>query len=197
MTSFPGTLREVDTIFTRNAIWVGRTQGVGVISAADAINWSLSGPMLRASGVPFDVRKDRPYLGYETFDFDIPVGQHGDIYDRYLIRMDEMRQSLRILEQVLPHLKRTQGGPIVSEKPQYGLRAPRSGEAYGRVENPKGELGYYVTSKRRGANPERYHVRAPSFINLTALGPMGRGNKVADLVAVLGSIDIVLGEVDR
>jgi NADH-quinone oxidoreductase subunit D/NADH-quinone oxidoreductase subunit C/D len=125
------------------------------------------------------------------------VRYNGDIYDRYLVRMDEMRQSLRILEQVVPHLKATAGAPVVSGKPQYALRAPRAGESYGRVEAPKGELGYYVTAKRRDASPQRYHVRAPSFINLTALGKMCEGYKVADSVGVLGSIDIVLGEVDR
>jgi NADH-quinone oxidoreductase subunit D/NADH-quinone oxidoreductase subunit C/D len=152
---------------------------------------------LRASGVPYDLRRADPYSYYDHLDFDVAVRYNGDIYDRYLIRMDEMRQSLRILEQVLYHLKRTEGAPVFSEKPQYALRAPRAGESYGRVENPKGELGFYITAKRRSSNPERYHVRAPSFINLTALGPMCRGHKVADVVAILGSIDIVLGEVDR
>jgi NADH-quinone oxidoreductase subunit D/NADH-quinone oxidoreductase subunit C/D len=108
-----------------------------------------------------------------------------------------MRQSIRILKQVLPHLKQTEGAPIIDGKPQYALRVPRGGDAYGRVENPKGELGYYLTAKRRSSNPERYHVRAPSYINLTALGKMCQGHKVADIVTILGSIDIVLGEVDR
>ena len=193
----PRALDQGDDLMTGNEIVKARSIGVGYLSPEDAIALSTAGPVLRASGVAYDVRRAEPYSYYPYLDFDIAVRHNGDIYDRYRVRMDEMRQSLRILEQVLPHLKRTQGGPIVSEKPQYGLRAPRAGESYGRVENPKGELGYYVTSKRRGATPERYHVRAPSFINLTALGPMGKGNKVADLVAVLGSIDIVLGEVDR
>jgi len=158
---------------------------------------SAAGPLLRASGVPYDLRRAEPYSFYDRLDFDIAVRYNGDIYDRYLVRMDEMRQSLRIIEQVLPHLRRTEGASIIGDKPQYALRAPRGGESYGRVENPKGELGFYVTAKRRDANPSRYHVRAPSFINLTALGPMSRGYKVADVVAILGSIDIVLGEVDR
>ncbi|HSC58098.1 MAG TPA: NADH-quinone oxidoreductase subunit D, partial [Gemmatimonadales bacterium] len=111
--TFPTTLREVDTMFTRNAIWIGRTQGVGVMSAADATNYSLSGPMLRASGVPFDVRKDRPYLGYETYDFDVPVGEHGDIYDRYRVRLEEMWQSTRILEQALDRLAALKGAPVI------------------------------------------------------------------------------------
>jgi NADH:ubiquinone oxidoreductase subunit D len=125
------------------------------------------------------------------------VRYNGDVYDRYRIRVDEMRQSVRILEQVLPHLRETAGAPVVAGNPQYAIRVPKGGDAYGRVENPKGELGYYVTAKPRGSNPDRYHVRAPSFINLTALGKMCEGYKVADIVTILGSIDIVLGEVDR
>jgi NADH-quinone oxidoreductase subunit D/NADH-quinone oxidoreductase subunit C/D len=193
----PRVLDQGDELMTNNEIVRGRSIGVGYLSPQDAIALSTAGPLLRASGVPYDIRRAEPYSYYEYLDFDIAVRYNGDIYDRYLVRVDEMRQSLRILEQVLPHLKRTDGAPIVSDKPQYALRAPRGGEAYGRVENPKGELGYYLTAKRRGGNPERYHVRAPSFINLTALAPMCRGYKVADVVAILGSIDIVLGEVDR
>jgi NADH-quinone oxidoreductase subunit D/NADH-quinone oxidoreductase subunit C/D len=143
------------------------------------------------------VRRAEPYSYYEHLDFDIAVRYNGDIYDRYLVRMDEMRQSLRILEQILPHIKATQGQAVVPGKPAYALRAPRAGEAYGRVENPKGELGYYVTTKRRNSNLDRYHVRAPSFINLTPFGLMSEGHKVADVVGILGSVDIVLGEVDR
>ena len=193
----PKALDQGDDLMTGNEIVRARAIGVGILSTEDAIALSTAGPLLRASGVPYDVRRAEPYSYYEHLDFDVAVRYNGDIYDRYLIRIDEMRQSLRILEQVLPHLKRTAGAPIYGEKPQYALRAPRAGESYGRVENPKGELGYYVVTKRRSGNPERYHVRAPSFINLTALGPMSRGHKVADVVAILGSIDIVLGEVDR
>ena len=193
----PRVLDQGDDLMTNNEIVRARAIGAGYLSAADAINFSTAGPLLRASGVPYDIRRAEPYSYYDKLDFDVAVRYNGDIYDRYLIRMDEMRQSLRILEQVLPHLRRTQGGPIIGDKPQYALRAPRGGEAYGRVENPKGELGFYVTAKRRDGNPQRYHVRAPSFINLTALGHMCRGYKIADSVAVLGSIDIVLGEVDR
>jgi NADH-quinone oxidoreductase subunit D/NADH-quinone oxidoreductase subunit C/D len=142
------------------------------------------------------VRRAQPYSYYEHLDFDVAVRPNGDIFDRYLIRIDEIIQSLRILRQVLPHLEETEGASIFDGKPQYAVRV-KGGEAYGRVENPKGELGYYVTAKSRGSNPERYHVRAPSFINLTPLGKMCRGHKVADIVAILGSIDIVLGEVDR
>jgi NADH-quinone oxidoreductase subunit D/NADH-quinone oxidoreductase subunit C/D len=182
---------------TGNEIVRNRGIGVGILTMEDAIAYSTAGPVLRASGVPYDIRRAEPYSYYEHLDFDVAVRYNGDIYDRYLIRMDEMRQSLRILEQVLPHLKATEGAPVIGDKPQYAIRMPKAGEAYGRVENPKGELGYYITTQRRGSSPDRYHVRAPSFINLTTLEKMCLGHKVADAVAVLGSIDIVLGEVDR
>jgi NADH-quinone oxidoreductase subunit D/NADH-quinone oxidoreductase subunit C/D len=193
----PAILDQGDGLMTNNEIVRARSIGVGVLSREDAIAYSAAGPVMRASGVNYDVRRAEPYSYYEHLDFDIPVRYNGDIYDRYLIRMDEMRQSLRILEQVLPHIKATKGSPVISGKPQYAIRMPSAGEAYGRVENPKGELGYYVTTRRRESNPDRYHVRAPSFINLTPLGKMCEGHKVADIVAILGSIDIVLGEVDR
>jgi len=193
----PRALDQGDGLMTNNEIVRARSIGVGVLTPEEAIAYSTAGPVLRASGVPYDIRRAEPYSYYEHLDFDIAVRYNGDIYDRYLVRMDEMRQSLRILEQVLPHLRKTEGAPIVSGKPQYAIRAPRSGESYGRVEGPKGELGYYVTTRRRGSNPDRYHVRAPSFINLTPLAKMSSGHKVADLVSILGSIDIVLGEVDR
>ena len=193
----PASLEQGDKLITGNEIMRARTIGVGYVSPEDAIAYSLAGPVLRASGIPYDVRRAEPYSYYDSLDFDVAVRYNSDIYDRYLVRMDEMRQSLRILEQVLPHLEATAGGPIITGKPQYAIRAPRAGEAYGRVENPKGELGYYVTTQRRASSLDRYHVRAPSFINLTALEKMSIGHKVADLVAILGSIDIVLGEVDR
>jgi NADH-quinone oxidoreductase subunit D/NADH-quinone oxidoreductase subunit C/D len=165
-----------------------------------AIAYSAAGPLLRASGVPYDVRRADPYSIYPELDFDVAVRYHGDIYDRYLIRLDECRQSLRILKQILPRLERTAGESIFSgNKAIYAPRMPL-GESYGRVENPKGELGFYVVSQgdpKGPQNPWRYHVRAPSFINLTALGQMSKGSKVADVVAILGSIDIVLGETDR
>jgi NADH-quinone oxidoreductase subunit D/NADH-quinone oxidoreductase subunit C/D len=142
--------------------------------------------------VPYDIRRADPYSIYDRFDFDVAVRYHGDIYDRYLIRLDEIRQSIRILKQVVRDIPE---GPILASKPQWQVRVP-AGEAYGRVEGPKGELGFYVVSNGK-ANPWRYHVRAPSFVNLTSLAEMSRGNKVADVVVVLGSIDIVLGEVDR
>jgi len=177
---------------TNNEIVASRTQGVGVLTPDQAIAFSACGPVLRASGVPYDVRRADPYSIYDRFDFDVAVHYHGDAYDRYLIRIDEMRQSVRILQQAIRDLP---DGPIQVGKPQYQIRVP-AGEAYGRVEGPKGELGFYVVSNGK-PNPWRYHVRAPSFINLTAYETMCVGNKVADLVAILGSIDIVLGETDR
>ncbi len=214
--TFPATLREVDTMFTRNAIWIGRTQGVGVISADEAINYSLSGPMLRASGVAYDVRKDRPYLGYETFDFDVPIGQHGDIYDRYRVRLEEMSQSVRILEQALAQLR---PGPINVSDPRVilppksramsdmeamifhfkqvmeGIRPP-AGEVYMGVENPKGELGYYMVSDGT-AKPVRWRIRPPSFLNLAALPRLCEGAQLSDVIAINASVDIVMGEIDR
>lgn len=214
--TFPTTLREVDTMFTRNAIFIGRTQGVGVISGADAINYSLSGPMLRASGVAYDVRKDRPYLGYDQFDFDVPVGEHGDIYDRYRVRLEEMFQSVRILDQALAQLK---PGPVNVADPRVILppksRAmsdmeamifhfkqvmegvkPPAGEVYLGVENPKGELGYYLVSDGT-AKPVRWRIRPPAFINLSALPKLCEGALLSDVIAINASVDIVMGEVDR
>lgn len=188
----PRRVDELDMFLTNNEIIRSRTEGVGVLTAEQAIAYSAAGPVLRASGVPYDVRRADPYSIYDRFDFDVAVRYHGDSYDRYLIRIDELRQSLRILQQAVRDLPE---GPIQEGKPQYQVRVP-AGEAYGRVEGPKGELGYYVISNGK-PNPWRYHVRAPSFINLTGFETMCVGNKVADTVAVLGSIDIVLGETDR
>ncbi len=192
----PRAIEEWRELIEGNEIVQARCMNVGYLSAEDAIAMSAAGPLLRASGVNYDVRRAEPYSYYPQLDFDVAVRYNGDVYDRLLVRIDEMYQSLRILRQVLPHLRETEGGPIFEGKPQYAVRTP-AGEAYGRVENPKGELGYYITSKQRAGNPERYHIRAPSFINLTTLGPMSIGHKVADVVTILGSIDIVLGEVDR
>ena len=193
----PRAIEQGDNLMTHNEIVRARSIGVGVLTRKESIAYSMAGPMLRASGVNYDVRKAEPYSYYEQLDFDIPVYYNGDVYDRYKVRMDELQQSLRIVRQVLPHLQATEGAPIIDGKPSYAIRTPQPGEAYGRVENPKGELGFYVTAKRRSSSPERYHVRAPSFINLTSLGKMCQGHKVADIVVILGSIDIVLGEVDR
>ena len=188
----PRKIDDLDTFLTNNEIIRARTIGIGVLTAEQAITHSAVGPVLRASGVPYDIRRADPYGIYDRFEFDVAVRYHGDIYDRYLIRLDEIRQSIRILEQVIRDMPE---GPIQEGKPQYQVRVP-PGEAYGRVEGPKGELGFYVVSNGK-PNPWRYHVRAPSFINLTPLGVMGKNYKIADVVTILGSIDIVLGETDR
>ena len=188
----PRKIDELDAFLTNNEIIRNRCEGVGVLRPEQAIALSAVGPVLRASGVPYDIRRADPYGIYDRFDFDVAVRYHGDVYDRYLIRLDEIRQSIRILQQATHDLPE---GPIQEGKPQYQVRVP-AGEAYGRVEGPKGELGFYIVSTGK-PNPWRYHVRAPSFINLTALGPMAIGNKIADAVIILGSIDIVLGETDR
>lgn len=188
----PRRIDELDLYLTNNEIVRTRTEGVGVLTPQEAIAYSEAGPVLRASGVPYDIRRADPYSIYDRFDFDVAVRYHGDTYDRYLLRIDEMRQSLRILQQAVRDIPT---GPIQEGKPQYQVRVP-AGESYGRVEGPKGELGFYVVSTGK-PNPWRYHVRAPSFINLTAYEKMCEGNKIADVVAVLGSIDIVLGETDR
>ena len=187
----PGKIDELDIYLSENEIIRERCEGVGVLSPEEAIAYGAAGPVLRASGVPYDVRRAEPYGIYDEFDFDVAVRYHGDTYDRYIIRMDEVRQSIRILQQAL---KRIPEGPVLLKNP-YNIRVPE-GEAYGRVEAPKGELGFYLISDGT-SNPFRYHIRSPSFINLTALEKMSVGMKVADVVAILGSIDIVLGEVDR
>ncbi len=188
----PRKIDELDLYLTNNELIRTRTEGVGVFTAEQAIAFSAVGPVLRASGVPYDIRRADPYSIYDRFDFDVAVRYHGDTYDRYLIRLDEIRQSIRIIQQAIRDIPE---GPIQEGKPQYQVRVP-AGESYGRVDGPKGELGFYVVSNGK-PNPWRYHVRAPSFINLTGYEAMSVGNKVADLVAILGSVDIVLGEVDR
>ncbi len=214
--TYPKTLSEIDRVLTRNAVWVGRTQNVGVMTAEEAIDYSLSGPMLRASGVPYDVRKDHPYLDYETYEFEVPVGEHGDVYDRYLARLEECHQSNRILEQALQRLP---DGPVNVDDPRVilppksramgdmeamiyhfkqvmeGVKAP-VGEAYVGIENPKGELGNYLVSDGT-AKPVRWRIRPPSFINLAALAKMAEGHLLSDLIAINASVDIVMGEVDR
>jgi len=188
----PRAIDDLDRLLTDNEIIRARCIGVGYLSPEDAIAYSAAGPVLRASAVPYDVRRAEPYSIYDRFDFDVAVRSNGDVFDRYLIRLDEMRQSVRILKQALDQIPE---GEIQAGKKQYTQRVP-AGQAYGRVENPKGELGFYVVSDG-SANPYRYHIRAPSFINLTALGKMCTGGKIADAVIILGSIDIVLGETDR
>jgi NADH-quinone oxidoreductase subunit C/D len=183
---------ELEMYITHNEIVKVRSEGVGVLTPEKAIAYSTCGPLLRASGVPYDLRRADPYSIYNRFDFDVAVRYHGDVYDRYLLRIDEIRQSIRILQQVVRDLPE---GPIQEGRPQYQVRVP-AGESYGAVEGPKGELGFYVVSNGK-PNPYRYHVRAPSFINLTPLAEMCRGQKIADVIVILGSIDIVLGETDR
>lgn len=199
MERLPRFLDEYERLLIGNEILRSRCIGVGVLPPEIAVAYSATGPLLRGSGIPYDVRRADPYSLYPELDFDIPVGEQGDIYDRFMVRMREMRESLRILRQILPRLEATKGEDFFAGNKVYALRVPL-GESYGRVENPKGELGYYVVSAgdpKGTQNPWRYHVRAPSFINLTPLGVMSKGHKVADVVTILGSIDIVLGETDR
>jgi NADH-quinone oxidoreductase subunit D len=187
----PGRLEEVEQLLVENEILIARSKGVGVITTDAAINASLTGPMLRASGVAWDIRKADPYSVYPRFDFKIPVGTNGDSYDRFLVRLEEMRQSIGIVRQALRDLP---GGPYRVEVP-LNLRPP-AGETYARVESPKGELGYYIVSDG-GAAPYRFHVRAPSLINLSLLREMLVGLTIADAIVAFGSIDIVIGELDR
>ena len=184
-------INEYEFFLRQNEVLQVRAKGVGILEKEQAINCGMSGPVARASGINKDLRKDDPYSVYDRFDFDIPVCETGDCYDRYRVRMEEIKQSLRIVEQAM---KTIPGGPVRSEVPHL-VRPPR-GEAYAHIECPKGELGYYLVSDNSIA-PYRCHVRPPSLINLTALRDMVRGWKVADLVITFGSIDITLGEVDR
>lgn len=188
----PRALDELDKMLTENEILMARGRGVGYLPAEALISLSVSGPMIRAAGLAYDIRKAEPYGIYDRFEFDIPTLPNSDIFDRYYIRLLEARQSVRILQQALRDIPE---GEILGGKGGYTLRPPE-GEAYGRVEAPKGELGFYLVSDGK-PNPWRYHVRSPSYINLNALGPMSVGYKVADAIVVLGAIDIVLGEVDR
>jgi len=184
---------EYESLLTENRIWKKRTIGVGVVSAEEAIEWGLTGPPLRGSGVKWDIRKVFPYDRYDEIDFEIPIGEHGDTYDRYLVRIEEMRQSVRILRQCLDRLP---DGPEMARVPKV-LRTKEPGMVYGSVEAPKGELGYFIVATEKGTAPYRCRVRPPSFINLQALPAMVEGHLVADLVAVIGTLDIVLGEIDR
>jgi len=188
----PAKTDEMERFLSENEVLVSRLQGVKVIDAEDAVRFSMTGPVLRATGVPYDIRRADPYGVYDRFDFDVAVRYNGDLMDNYLIRLDEIRQSLRILEQAV---KQIPEGPINSQKPQYQVRVP-AGEAYGRIESPKGELAFYVISNGK-PNPWRYHVRPASFVNITALEKMCLGTKIADFVVLLGVLDIVMGELDR
>jgi len=187
----PGFLDEYDQLLAQNEIVLVRTKGVGILPKETAINIAASGPVLRASGVKWDTRKADPYSIYDRFDFDIPVGSVGDNYDRYWVRMQEMRQSVRILEQAIAQVPE---GEVRAKVPQ--LLHPPVGEAYGHIEAPKGELGFYLVSDNSIA-PYRFHIHPPTLINLTALKDMVVGWKIADLIITFGSIDVVLGEIDR
>jgi NADH dehydrogenase I D subunit len=217
--TFPATIeREYETLLNENRIWKQRTQGIGVISAEEAINWGLSGPNLRGSGVPYDLRKYAPYDAYEKVQFDVPVGKNGDVYDRYLCRMEEMKQSNRIIRQCIEQLPK--GAVMAPDAPKFTLppkdrvladmeslihqfvlitKGPITapvGEIYVATEVPKGELGYYIVSDGSG-RPYRMKLRTPSFVHVSTLPLLCRDAMVADVVANIGTIDIVLGEVDR
>jgi NADH-quinone oxidoreductase subunit D len=190
-TAFLPKLDEYEELLTTNRIWVRRTKGVGILNPEDCIALGVTGPVLRAAGVKWDLRKAQPYECYKNFDFEIPTGLNGDTYDRYLVRIEEMRQSVRIIRQAVDGLPQ---GPIMAKIPK--VLKPPVGEIYHSIEAPKGELGYFIVSDG-STQPYRVRVRPPSFVNLQALDKMVRGLLVADVVAVIGTLDIVLGEVDR
>jgi NADH-quinone oxidoreductase subunit D len=214
--AFPKALDEFHTLISGNTIFQSRTKGVGYISAEEAIDWGLTGPCLRGSGVKVDVRLNNPYTGYETYDFEVPVETGCDVWARYMVRMRELRESIKIVEQALARLR---PGPVKADAPKVvlpereamkthmdalihhfliiveGFNVP-AGEVYHPIEGSKGELGCYIKSDG-GAKPARVHVRGPSFVNLSALPVMAEGEMVADVVAIIGSLDIVLGEIDR
>ena len=187
----PGFIDELEGMITDNEIVLARTRNVGVLTAEQAINASATGPMLRASGVQWDLRKADPYEVYDRLEFDIPIGATGDVFDRYLVRIQEMRESIKIVRQCVRDIPE---GPVRANVPFY-IRAPE-GDAYAAVEAPKGELGFYLVSDR-GISPYRCKIRSPSFINLTTLRDLAVGWKMGDLIVIFGSIDVVLGEVDR
>ncbi|MDX1645091.1 MAG: NADH-quinone oxidoreductase subunit D [Thermoanaerobaculia bacterium] len=189
---FPAATEEYEGLLTENRIWKKRTVGVGVISKETAIDYGLTGPMLRGSGVDWDLRKAMPYEAYDEVEFDVPVEQAGDTYARYLVRMEEMRQANRIVLQCLDKLP---DGPIMAKRPRV-LKGAKEGEVYYSIEGPKGEIGFYLVGAGT-PNPYRCHVRPPSFVNLQSLPELAEGHLLADLVALIGTTDIVLGEVDR
>jgi NADH-quinone oxidoreductase subunit D len=216
LTIFPSRIDEYEALLTENEIWRDRTIGVGILDAETALAWGVTGPPLRAAGVPYDVRKVNPYSGYENFEFDVPLGRNADVYDRYMVRVAEMRQSVRILHQVLDNLpdgpvNSSDGKVVLPPKERVlsdmealihhfilvtrGFPVPK-GEAYACIESPKGELGFYVVADG-SEKPYRVRVRPPSFYNLQVIPPICEGGMVADVVAIIGSQDIVLGEIDR
>ena len=216
--AFPAKIDEFEAMLTGNRIWFDRNKGVGVLTREDCLAWSLSGPILRASGLAWDLRKSAPYCGYETYDFEVPVGTVGDAYDRYLVRVEEMRQSVRLCRQALDRLERSRGGDFLLEDRRYVLppkqrvhesmeelifqfkvvtdmRLPK-GEAYTAVESSKGELGFFLASDGT-SDPLRCHVRAPGLMNVQAIPQIARGRLLSDMMAIIGSLDFVMGEVDR
>lgn len=213
---FPDKIRDYETLLTKNKIWMLRTQNVGVLSAKDAIDLGLSGPSLRASGIKWDIRKSEPYSCYDEMDFIVPTGENGDVYDRYICRIEEMRQSNEIVRQALDNMpagKYYADAPDVFLPPKQELKSsmeslihhfkivtecirPPIGEIYVSIEAPKGELGYYIVSDGT-KNPYRIKIRPPSFVNMESLQKMAEGHLIADVVAIIGSLDIVLGEIDR
>jgi NADH-quinone oxidoreductase subunit C/D len=188
----PRKIEEFDRLLSENEIFISRMKGIAYMSPEELVAFSTTGPTLRAAGIPYDLRKADPYGIYDRFDFEIPTRTESDLLARYHVRIDEVHQSIRILQQALKGIPE---GPVLAGKPAYTHRVP-AGEAYGRVESPKGELGYYVVSNGKG-NPYRYHIRTPSFVNITSLEKMCVGGKIADFVTILGMVDIVLGELDR
>lgn len=214
--TFPSKLRDYETLLTKNKIWLMRTKDVGIISAEDAIDYGLSGPSIRGSGVKWDIRKSEPYSSYDELDFIVPVGENGDVYDRYIVRIEEMRQSNEIVRQAMDNLpagKLNADIPDVVPPQKEEIKSsmeslihhfkivtegicPPAGEVYVSIEAPKGELGYYIVSDGT-KNPYRVKIRPPSFVNLEGLQKMSEGHLIADVVAIIGSLDIVLGEIDR
>ncbi len=182
---------EYEALLTTNRIWVERTKGIGILNGDDCKALGVTGPVLRAAGVKWDLRRAQPYEAYNKFDFEIPVGEHGDTYDRYIVRIKEMYQSLRIIRQAVDNIPE---GPIMAKVPK--IIKPAVGEVYHSIEAPKGELGYFIASDG-STQPYRMRIRPPSFVNLQGLDKMVRGMLMADVVAVIGTLDIVLGEVDR
>lgn len=215
---FPAKIDEFEKMLTGNRIWFDRNKGIGILTPSMCTQWSLTGPNIRSSGVPFDLRKNQPYSGYESYNFDVPVGTIGDCYDRYLVRIEELRQSVKICQQALDRLARTQGAEFLSFDRRYVLppkglvhtsmeelihqfkivtdMALPKGEAYHAVEASKGELGFFVASDGTSA-PLRCHIRAPGLMNVQAIQVLAEGRLLSDIVAVVGSLDFVMGEVDR
>jgi NADH-quinone oxidoreductase subunit D len=188
---FPPKVDEYEELLTGNRMWIDRLKGIGILTGEECKQYGVTGPMLRAAGVKWDLRKAQPYSGYQKYDFEIPTCENGDTYDRYIVRMQEMRQSTRIIRQAVEDIP---SGPIMGKVPK--VIKPPVGEVYVSIEAPKGELGYFVVSDG-SVNPYRVRVRPPSFVNLQSLDRMARGGLIADIVAIIGTIDIVLGEVDR